>query len=199
MIDGDVESLFRTTDPGQFLSKRPGPVAFGNSRASKNVMEETAPLQMKDSLQEALRSLGPGTTKAGEYGVLRVLIAHPRSMGLASLAKSVNSDESHHPAAIVDMTSLATCISEKEALSPLLWRLQEAAIERKKKPETDSNEDSLGLHPTVIGQKRKVEVNSEVHVDSPSGKRKFTNWEPLNELSPNGKPRPGPDSTATST
>ncbi|KIM30017.1 hypothetical protein M408DRAFT_100189, partial [Serendipita vermifera MAFF 305830] len=161
MSSADTESAFRTTDPNRFLAQKS---PLGTSSKSKDVTKEMPSSRMKVQLQEALRSLGPGTTKAGEYGVLRVLIAHPGSVDLAVLAELANSDTSRHPAATVDVTALATCLSERETLTSLSLILQEAAIERKKRP------------------KRKLEETNDDDVEAPSARKKRINLEKFNEL-----------------
>ncbi|KIM30016.1 hypothetical protein M408DRAFT_100172 [Serendipita vermifera MAFF 305830] len=172
MSSTDVESAFRTTDPNHFLSQKS---ALGTSSKSEDGIKEAPSSHMKDRLQEALRSLGPGTTKAGEYGVLRVLIAHPASLDVAVLAKLANSDPGRHPAATVDVTSLTTRASERETLASLSLRLQEAAIERKKRLKVDNNEDLLEVPTTAIGRKRKFEVNSDDYVEASSTRKKRGN------------------------
>jgi hypothetical protein len=78
----DTREAIRTTDPEHFIAQ--------------------------PAVTETLKKLGPGTEKAGELGVLRVLVAFPAVPNLATLAAIAEADAKRHPIATVDIVSLAT-------------------------------------------------------------------------------------------
>lgn len=133
---GSTETFdaFRTTDPRMFIAHRnkkkplptdtgkqpldPSkeiplvPVPKGEYHQSMTIDEMSkrfhiANPQRNSDLQTALNALGPGTNLAGDLSVLRVLIAHPASPHLETIRNIVKADKSNHPAAIVDLKSLA--------------------------------------------------------------------------------------------
>jgi hypothetical protein len=81
-------------------------------------------------LQVALRNLGPSTDKAGESGVLRVLISYPATPDSTTLTRL--STDSRHPVSTVDMPILATNTKQAEGLISL-ERTVSAAVTRKRK------------------------------------------------------------------
>lgn len=79
-----------------------------------------------------MHDLGPSTDKAGVLGVIRVLICYPAKPNIDTVKKLANADPSHHPAATVDIDSLAAHPSDQEILESLRLRVA-AAAERKRK------------------------------------------------------------------
>jgi hypothetical protein len=91
---------------------------------------------LSQELQDALRDLGPATDKAGALGVIRVLMSYPAKPHLDTLTKVTNVDVSNHPAATVDVESLAKHPSDQELLESLKLRVS-AAAQRKRKASCD--------------------------------------------------------------
>jgi hypothetical protein len=73
---------------------------------------------MKQQLLDALRSLGPGTDKAGEFGVLRV-VASIGEIDREAIARLVEEDKSGHPVATIDLKALAWSQSQEDILESL--------------------------------------------------------------------------------
>jgi hypothetical protein len=84
---------------------------------------EIAPAQ----LQAAITNLGQGTDKAGELGVLRVLIAHPATFSKEAL----NTAQVLDPIATVNLAALVEKFSEGSALRSLQLVLEAAAKKKK--------------------------------------------------------------------
>jgi hypothetical protein len=99
---------FRTTDPRLFIAQRERKVSpsIGRREQMSN-RYYVADQQMNNDLQAALSVLGPGTDLAGDLSVLRVLISHPAPPDLATIDDIAKADKSNHPAAILDVKSVA--------------------------------------------------------------------------------------------
>jgi hypothetical protein len=87
----------------------------------------------------ALKALGPNSVKAGEFSVLRVLATFPATPHADTLTNLVEADKSKHPAATLNVESLATQPPAKEILESLRQGVVEAAI-RNRKRKSDHHE-----------------------------------------------------------
>lgn len=135
----DTEIAFNTTDPNQFVSQftRSSSPVKGDTKEGKRTKHLKDP-QTTQQLLYALKDLGTGSTKAGRFSVLRVLAAFPAEPHLDTLTKLVNADKNRHPAAILDVNSLATHRSEKGILELLKRGVVKAATQKKRKSSDDS-------------------------------------------------------------
>jgi hypothetical protein len=86
---------------------------------------------MSANLANALKNLGDGTDKAGEFGVLRVLISHPAKPNASTLSNLAATDASHHPIVTVDVMALATQLPERTILASLEQRIASTPKEEK--------------------------------------------------------------------
>jgi hypothetical protein len=88
-------------------------------------------VQLNKQLQVAAQNLDPGTDKAGELGVLRVLISYPAPPDSPTLNRV--SKESRHPIATADIATLATSVKQTEILGSLERTVKAAILQRKEK------------------------------------------------------------------
>ena len=89
----DSEKAIRTTDPSTFLSQK---TKDSNSPTCSNP-------PMRERLEEAIKNLGIGTTKAGRCGLLRVVISHPSHPDSNALEEAAKGS---HPLATVPVRLL---------------------------------------------------------------------------------------------
>jgi hypothetical protein len=81
---------------------------------------------LNQGLQNALRDLGVGTDKARDFS------DHPAKPHLETLMNLTKADESKHPAATVDLKSLAMQPSDEQVLQSLELRVTAAAEQKRK-------------------------------------------------------------------
>jgi hypothetical protein len=98
---------------------------------------------LTEELKQCIRRLGSGTTKAGEFGVLRVLIAYPAAPDLDTLANVAHSDPNGHPVASVDIASLVTDeVLSRAVLDSLAPKIASEAKQRKRKSDQQDGSPS---------------------------------------------------------
>jgi hypothetical protein len=147
----DTQKAIKTTDPYEFLSQQskepnsPGR-SKGDQRGDKldrcalsflflyvsysNPSIQPRP-ESSTQLVEALGKLGDATDKAGDLGVLRVLISHPAKPNSNALDELAGSDSRHHPIATVNINALANDKKEQYSFCSLDYDVVAGAKRRR--------------------------------------------------------------------
>jgi hypothetical protein len=118
--------------------------------------------------------LGDGTDKAGEYGVLRVLISHPAKPNASTLRNLAATDASRHPIATVDVMVLATQLPERTILASLEQQIASTPKEEKSIEEriTSTVKEDMDIEQSITSTIRKQKNNPTPSEGPPTKRRR---------------------------
>jgi hypothetical protein len=148
----ETKDAFESTDPMQFLKEKVRPVESTSKSEGYRIRNS----ELSGEMQNALRSLGPSTDKAGEFGIIRALVCHPATPNLATIETLAKADLGKHPAATVNLTSLVNNPSHQEILDSLRKRVAATAIRRKQANIRPPAKRQNTPNPSAKRQRRQV-------------------------------------------